>query len=260
MSELVHLQEQFQKFLLSQESTAHDSIMPTGLVSVTTRLGIYRDAYALRLMESLSVNFPLLYAYLGTEEAEQLFMAYIAAHPSTYRSIRWFGDSLAEFTTQYYKKNPHLAELADFEWRMTLAFDAADAPVVGVDEMASLPAQAWADLQFELHPSIQRVHYFWNAVPIWQALAYEQELPALYLNEEANSWVLWRTPEYQLQFYSLSQEESWALDALSQGISFALLCEGFCQWFEPEEVGMRAASYLKGWIQKGMVSKLLIID
>jgi hypothetical protein len=45
-----------------------------------------------------------------------------------------------------------------------------------------------------------------------------------------------------------------------QGLSFGELCEGLCQWVPVEEVGMRAATYLKNWIQKGMLSKLLITD
>lgn len=255
MTELLHLQEQFQKFLLAEQSEIQDSIIQTQSVSIQTRLAIYRDAYTLRLIESLTANFPSLYAYLGTEEFNQLSREYIAAHPSSYRSIRWFGDCFADFVTNYYPKNPHAAELTDFEWKMTLAFDAADASVVQIEDMAAVPAESWANLRFILHPSVQRINYFWNAVPLWQALAYDQELPDLHQSSEATPWVLWRTPDYIIQFYSLSPEEAWALDALFQGISFAGLCEGLCEWIEEEAVGMRAASYLKGWIQKGFLSQ-----
>ena len=130
MTELLHLQEQFQKFLLAEDSEIHDSIIQTQSVSVQTRLAIYRDAYSLRLIESLTTNFPSLYAYLGTEEFNKLSSEYIAAHPSSYRSIRWFGDCFADFVKNYYSNHPHVTELADFEWKMTLAFDAADASVV----------------------------------------------------------------------------------------------------------------------------------
>ena len=122
--------------------------------------------------------------------------------------------------------------------------------------MAAVPAELWANLRFILHPSVQRIDYFWNAIPLWQAIAHDQELPDLHQSSEATPWVLWRTPEYMIQFYSLSPEEAWALDALAQGISFAALCEGLCEWIEAEEVGLRAASYLKGWIQKGILSQL----
>lgn len=258
MTELRHIQEQFQNFLLSGESAIHESILSTASVSVDQRLAIYKDAYTLRLIESLSVNFPALYAYLGTEKFNQLSRDYIAAHPSYYRSIRWFGDTLADFVKKYYQHNPYLTELTDFEWKMTLAFDASDAPVVQIEDMAAVPAQAWADLQFILHPSVQRIRCFWNAIPLWQALIHEQELPDLQNNAEDTAWILWRSPEYLIQFYSTSSEEAWALDALFQGASFAALCEGLCEWISMDEVAMRAASYLKGWIQKGILSQVVV--
>lgn len=256
MTELRHLQEQFQNFLLSGQSAIHESIMSTPSVSVDRRLAIYKDAYTLRLIESLTVNFPALYAYLGTEEFNQLAKAYIAAHPSSYRSIRWFGDALAGFVEKYYSHNPYLAELTDFEWKMTLAFDASDASIVQLEDMAAVPAQAWADLQFVLHPSVQRIHCFWNAIPLWQALVHDQKLPDLQNTAEDTIWILWRSSEYLIHFYSTPPEEAWALDALSQGASFATLCEGLCEWISMEEVAMRAATYLKGWIQKGILSQI----
>ncbi|MGC1181981.1 DNA-binding domain-containing protein [Legionella sp.] len=257
MTELVRLQEQFQKFLLVGESDINDAIVQTEIVSIDTRLAIYRDAYVQRLIESLTANFPFLYSYLGTEEFNRLAQAYISAHPSCYRSIRWFGDVLADFVKNYYRQNPHLAELADFEWNMTLIFDAADALVVRIEDMAVVPVEAWANLQFILHPSVRRVNYFWNVIPLWQKLAHDEELPDLHYSSSAIAWVLWRSPEYLIQFYSLSQQEAWALDALIRGSSFAELCEGLCQWTKPEDVALCAASYLKSWIQHGLLSQLV---
>jgi len=260
MSKLSCLQDQFQQFIVSGQSGIQDSVIETEHISVDTRLAIYRDAYKLRLIESLNANFPSLYAYLGTEEFNQLCSAYIDANPSPYRSIRWYGDSLADFLKSYYHQHPHLAELAAFEWQMTLAFDAADERVVQLEDMAGVPPEAWANLRFTLHPSVQRINHFWNAIPLWQALTHDQDLPDLHHNPETVAWILWRTPEYIIQFYSLSQEEAWALDALFQNLSFGEICEGLCQWIEPEEVAMCAASYLKGWIQNGILSHLLITD
>lgn len=258
MSELLRLQEQLQQFLLVGDTEISQAILPTKTVSTATRLSIYRDAYVLRLIESLTSNYPCLYAYLGTEAFNQVAQAYITAHPSVYRSIRWFGDVFADFIKKYYPNNPHLVELADFEWKMTLAFDAADAELVCIEDMAQVPAPAWANLRFTLHPSVQRINYGWNIISLWQALAHDEALPELQQNSAPTAWILWRSPSYLIQFYSLALQEVWALDALLQGVSFAELCEGLCQWFAPEEVGMGAASYLKGWIQRGMVSQLHI--
>lgn len=258
MSELGQLQEQFQRFLLSGDLEIYDAIEQTESVSVNTRLRIYQDAYGFRLIESLIANFPRLYIYLGTEKFNRLAQAYLRAYPSSYRSIRWFGDVLPVFVRDYYQQDPYLAELADLEWKMTLAFDAADVSRVSIADMSAILPESWPNLQFVLHPSVQWGHYFWNTVSLWQALTDGQELPGLHYQPEATTWILWRSSELIIQFCSLSHDEAWALNALAQGSSFAVLCEGLCQRMLPETVGMQAASYLKGWIQRGILSQLLM--
>jgi hypothetical protein len=259
MTELAQLQEQFQQFIVSGQTGINDSIVQTELVSVDTRLAIYRDGYKLRLIESLTTSFPAVHVYLGTEAFQKVCSSYIDSNPSSYRSIRWYGHVLAEFLQNYYdKKYSFLAELADFDWKMTLAFDAADDQVLQITEMSTIPPQSWADMKFTFHSSLHRVAYYWNTIPLWQTLIKDQELPELINDPSPTTWVLWRSPDYMIQFYSLSEEEAWGLDALIQGLSFGQLCEGLCQWVPAEEVGMRAASYLKNWIQNGMVSGLEI--
>jgi len=257
MSELARLQEQFQHYILTGELDIVHSILSTKKVSAVKRLSIYQDAYSFRLIECLATSFPALLSYLGTEEFHSLCRSFIVANPSHYRSIRWYGDVLADFIKNYYTTHyAFLTELADFEWKMTLAFDAEDTPVVNIADMAAVPPDIWAELCFSVHPSVQRINYLWNAIPLWQALTADKEMPRL--NEEiaAKPWVLWRNQEYIIQFYSLSQEEAWLLDGLMQGLSFGNLCEGLCEWIEVEQVAISAASYLKNWIQKGMLSQL----
>jgi hypothetical protein len=237
MSTLEQLQANFQQYILSGESDIIHSILSTKEVSADKRLSIYRDAYGFRLIECLATNFPSLHSYLGTEEFHNLCRSFIHEHPSSFRSIRWFGDALADFIKKYYTtRYAFLAELADFEWKMTLAFDAEDASVVKIEDMAAVPADAWGDLSFSVHPSAQRVNYSWNVIPLWQALAADEELPSM--NESTiKPWLIWRNQDYLIKFYSLSQEEAWMLDGIKQGLSFA-------------------ASYLKSWIQKGILSQL----
>ena len=140
---------------------------------------------------------------------------------------------------------------------MNLAFDAADAEIIRVEQL-TVPPEAWAGLQFKVHPSLHRIQYFWNVIPLWQSLVHDQDLPELVCSSEVISWVVWRSQEYMTQFYSLAHEEAWALDGIIQGLSFGELCAGLCEFFAPEDVGMKAASYLKGWIEKGMLAQMLI--
>lgn len=258
MNSLLSLQNQFQEFIYSGQSNIKESIVPTESVSSETRLAIYKDGYRLRLIECLTANYPALHAYLGTEEFEKLSTSYIEAYSSSYRSIRWYGDCLAEFIKRYYAKSCYyLSELAELEWKMTLAFDAADDLVVKVEEMATVPPESWAEMRFVLHSSVHRLNCYWNVFPLWQTLVNNQDVPELNDSPIVTSWVLWRGQDYIIQYYSLSEEEAWALDSMIQGLSFGALCEGLCQWVPAEEVGMKAASYLKNWIQNGLLSQCI---
>ncbi len=261
MTELMDLQHQFQKFLLSGASKINDSVVQTETLAIAERLAIYKDAYKLRLIESLTTNFPATYAYLGTDEFQKLCSSYIEHHPSTYRSIRWYGHALAGYLKSYYLSDyAYLAELAELEWNMTLVFDAADDPLLSLNEMAVVSPESWAGMQFVLHSSVRRLNYFWNVVPIWQKLIHDGDLPEWYKTAKPTPWVLWRTQDNLIHYYSLSNEEAWALDTLNQGLSFGALCEGLGMWLSGDDIAMRAATFLKNWIHHGMISHLVIAE
>lgn len=252
MSHLASLQNQFQDYLLNNQLAIKKSIAHTKQVPASKRLAIYFDAYRSRLIDALVNNFPLCLAQLGLSAFSELASDYIDKSPSSYRSIRWYGDSFA----LYLKENsePYLAELAEFEWKMTLTFDAADEAILSIEQIAAIPAEAWPSLSFIPHASLQLMNFSWNSVEIWEALSQEQAPPKPLKQDKALSWALWRRA-YINRFYAQAPDEAWALQALSQGSNFGDLCEGLCNWMDEQEVGLRAASLLKGWIQSGMIAK-----
>ena len=113
-------------------------------------------------MTSLKANFPILEACLGHEAFEGLAFEYIDKFPSTYRSIRWYGDDFSAFLKE--NGDGFLAELAEFEWKMTLAFDAADEESLKIEQMAAIPPEAWANLRFQAHASLQLMNFNSNVV------------------------------------------------------------------------------------------------
>lgn len=257
MTDLSSLQRDFQNHLLTGQKAIEQAIISTKKVSAETRLSIYHHAYHARLEEALTTNFPCLQSYLGDEAFHQLSMAYIASHPSNNRSIRWYGDKLPAYLIDYFQPAYHyLSELAQFEWTMTLAFDAADAPVFQLTQMAAIPAESWAGMSLKPHPSLYRMNFLWDSVELWEALAHEQVLEQVVKNTNPVPWVLWRH-DYINRFYPLLEDESWAMDAILKGLSFGEICEGLCQWHTEEAVGQRAASLLKGWIQSGLISDII---
>ena len=92
-----------------------------------TLLDVYRDGYALRLIEVLTTDYPGLMAMAGPADFDHMARAYIAAHPSRHPSVRWFGKDVADFLsrTPPYSRTPAAAEMARFEWALGEAFDFA---------------------------------------------------------------------------------------------------------------------------------------
>ncbi|MEO8009940.1 MAG: DNA-binding domain-containing protein, partial [Betaproteobacteria bacterium] len=122
-----------------------------------TRLGIYRDAYRLRLIEVLGNDYEVLHVYLGDDLFNALAGDYIDAHPSTFRNVRWFGGRLADFlrATPRYAEHQELAEIAQFEWSLGQAFDSPDEDAVRFEAVAAVAPEAWPELRFKSHPALR---------------------------------------------------------------------------------------------------------
>ncbi|QRN03831.1 DUF2063 domain-containing protein [Legionella sp. MW5194] len=253
MTSLSAIQRQVQAYLLAQESdftcpALQDVIVSTPTVSANTRARIYKEAYQLRLLDALSNNFPCLKRYLGEDAFARVGSEYSAKYPSSNRSIRWFGHQFAAFLGAHLHDDYGMvAELAEFEWAMALAFDAEDATAVPLDEMALIPPEHWEKLRFKTHPSLQTLALSWNVPALWEALNREEAPPAASKNDR-QYWLLWRQA-YNNRFYRMMPDEAWAMSALQQGQAFGEICLGLCQWHNEDEVGLRAANLLQKWVQ-----------
>src|SRR5215471_4865055 len=126
---LADLQRAFQDYVLAGSDVFTAQVRDTSKADRVTLLDVYRDGYALRLIEVLTNDFPGVLAMAGPEEFDAMARAYIAAHPSHHPSVRWFGKRLAEFlaATAPYDRTPAAAEMARFEWALSAAFDSVDA-------------------------------------------------------------------------------------------------------------------------------------
>jgi hypothetical protein len=256
MATLARTQDDFQAYMLRKEATIEAHVVGTSRVPVATRLAIYGDGYASRLIEALEANYPALAKLLGADFIT-LGTAYVRAHDSRFRSVRYYGADLAAFLAAQpeYARAPVLAELARWEWAMTEAFDAADAAPLDTGALARVAPEQWAHLRFTFHPALRRLALFWNVPPLWKAHTNDTERPQLSMSEEAGEWLLWRE-DLRTFFRSLQKPEAQALDAARDGATFGELCEGLANHFPENEVPMRAAGYLRQWVDSGIVTGL----
>lgn len=254
---LRQLQLQLQSHLLGEPSAIADTIVDAPPLPVLQRLGIYRNAYQVRLIEALDDTHPVLHGLLGDEMFVELGEQFVSAHPSVHRSIRWYGSELAEFLSTHppYAEQPIFAEIALLEWTLAAVFDSADAKPVRHAALASLDASAWGGLRLEFHPSLRRLSLQWNTVAVWQAMSRGETPPDPACAEQPVSWLLWRQ-DLQNYFRSMPANEAAALDAALRGWTFGELCEALAEYLAMDEIPLRAASLLGAWADSGIIVAL----
>ncbi|MCP5367893.1 MAG: putative DNA-binding domain-containing protein [Hyphomicrobiales bacterium] len=263
---LADLQFRFQDFLLNGGDDPQDPL--PGLVSGTSKAGagelmaVYFNAYRLRLMEVLGEDFKALKVFLGEDGFETLALAYIDQHPSRHPSIRWFGQRLPLCLATHppYRDEPVLRDLAAWEWALGEAFDAADADPVTFEQVAAVPPDAWDGLGFTFQPALRRLDLEWN-VPAYRAAVEDgagaPEAPAP--SGAPVPWLIWRRGLDTL-YRSMEADEARALDLVRAGAGFGALCADLAQTMDPEQAPEqapgRAATFLRTWIDDGLVCGL----
>src|SRR5271168_1686160 len=192
--QLRQLQFDMQRHLLGEESGVIAGIVDAPPLPAADRLAIYRNAYQIRLIDALDDTYPILHALLGDEMFVALGEAFVAAHPSVHRSIRWYGSELADFLAHCppYEEQPILAELALLEWTLAEVFDAADARPLARAALSAVDPSAWSELIFEFHPSLRRLALLWNTAAAWRALSNGEAPPQPVCAEHPVPWLLWR--------------------------------------------------------------------
>ncbi|MEN9867935.1 MAG: hypothetical protein RL748_3525 [Pseudomonadota bacterium] len=266
---LAPLQQVFQDFVLGNQDEA--AMLPHiaeghGL-SGPERLSIYSNAYRVRLRDALSEAFDKTHRYLGDELFYQASAAYIAQNPSPFANLRWYGTSFPAFLAQYLPEHPAVAELAAFEWQLSLAFDAPDQACLALSALGQVAAEEWESIGFSLHASARFLPLHSNCVEIWLALGNDtgsaenaagngdgdgdqQAPPPVIWQTAPQTWLIWRK-DLQAHFRSLSASEYQALSSLHAGHGFAEVCG------EVAERDPEAEAQIGHWLQRWISDQVL---
>ena len=84
------------------QSSFRRHVQESGLIDVNTRLGIYKNAYQVRLQETIDTDHTVLGQYLGDDLYQLMMNDYITQHPSHQFSLRHFSDELPNFLQSHH--------------------------------------------------------------------------------------------------------------------------------------------------------------
>jgi hypothetical protein len=193
-------------------------------LSALERIDIYADAYFYRLLDCLNEEFLATLAVVGPDNFAALARDYLLHYPPSEPSIIHAGRYLATFLRNHRLVHqwPFIAELARLERAILDVFHARDAPALGVEALRTLPSHQWPELKLRAHPAVEIVHSEWRVADVLSAV------------ESGHAWsepehqrgtvIVWRQ-DAQVCYRDLQEVEARALALVSEGATFAAICE-----------------------------------
>jgi hypothetical protein len=252
---LREVQDRFQAAILSGDEGALADLMDSSRTSRSVLFGVYREAYASRLVEIIKADHEALHAYLGDEEFDNLARAYVSGHPSRTRSARWFSKQLPTFllNNEPYSAYSEIADLASIEAALNSAFDAQDGPIIGLSDLASISPEIWCNLKFQPQSAAIRINIQSNAFDIWSAIKYDCDPPEPAHFDHPVQLLVWRQ-KFTPMIRQLGTEEAMLWDEARKGVKFGDLCE-MAATYDPVETTKRVAGFLAGWLRADLLSE-----
>lgn len=243
--------ENFQAYILEGGTKIQQEIVGDQDVK-DTRLDVYQEGYFLRLLETLSRDFPVVAKLAGEDVFEQLGRDYIRSFPSTHFSIRYAGQHFSRFLSSI-DVDPLWSEMAAFEWSLGNTTDAKDAPQLTFEEMAAISPESWGELKLTTHPSLEILSFSYRIPPLWQHLLLDSEKPKTDREQKPFHWLVWRFNR-QSYFRPADENQFRMIHAIQAGDTFSEVCAGLCEHLEEDKVISFAAETLRAWITEGIFS------
>ncbi|HEX5356052.1 MAG TPA: DNA-binding domain-containing protein [Aquabacterium sp.] len=258
---LSELQARMQAHVLSLDDAALQDVCDEHGLSAQRRLGIYHHAYRARLLETMRDTFAHTWRYLGDEWFDRLALAFVEQHPSTHANLRWYGQAWPAWldgnrlVQMGAGVHPEVSELAQLDWALRRAFDAADAVTLTPNDLAAMPVDEWARAPLHAHASVALVVLRCNALALWHALDQDEAVPEVESLPQSVTVLVWRHDE-RPHFRSVSEQEAQALTLLLLSRSFEEICATLSdQARNGEDAAVVAASLLRGWLRDGLLVK-----
>lgn len=242
------------QYLAHSHSDIIHHIADQGSVDKNKRMNIYRNAYFMRLKETIENDYEQLGFYLGDDLFDEMAKGYIQQHPSHYTSLRNFCDNLPAYLrqTEPFKSNLIITEIAQFESLLIDTFDTEDSDTVNEQELQALAAECWPGLRLTFHPSVTLFRSSWNSVESWQAIK-DKKAPPVAMEQDVD-WLIWRDTELITQYCSLGVEGLILYNCFNDSYCFAEACELLLEHLPEEQIAGCAVEHLKKWLGTGIVA------
>jgi hypothetical protein len=215
------------------------------------RLAVYRNNVLHNLTEALRDLYPVVLRLTGEDWFRQAAHAYIYGHASRSGDLNDYGGEFADYLDglQVVTEDlPYLPDVARLEWLVHEVFHAADAGPLDMKRLAAVPATAYGQLRFDLHPACRLMQSDYPLVRIWQANqpGYTGE-EWVNLEEGGAPLLVFRLADYTIGVKALDPATFGFLVALGERQSLSAIADALPQ-------GADIGSILQDLVARGIVT------
>ena len=134
------------------------------------RFGVHRNNVRVGIAAVLAARFPVVKRLVGDDYFTGMAAAYVQAEPPMSSILMFYGGGFANFIAGFEPAAdvPYLSDVAQLEWQLHEASNAADSESIGAVELAGVPPSAVPGLILHLHPSIRLFSSAFPALTIWE--------------------------------------------------------------------------------------------
>ncbi|HYO96573.1 MAG TPA: DNA-binding domain-containing protein [Polyangiaceae bacterium] len=236
---------------------ALEHIQGNDWLSPVEQLEIYRQQYWLRHTTALVEDFAALGEVIGQTAWERLVEDYLAAHSPTGFSLRDLGAHLPAYVAEKAHWLPQqrlAADVARLEWAYIEVFDAAVAPALDSNALASLSQAQLERAHLQLSPALRLLQLDYPIVALVKRLRSPHDSPVPTPEVDPTELVVYRSG-LQIHNEVLPRPAFLLLEALAADASLEEACEAACAP-GPEAIQLvleNLAGWLASWVRRGWV-------
>lgn len=164
------LQNAFAAMVFGGDIAALTHHIRPGGASPQERFAVYRNNVRHNLREGLRAVYPVVEKLVGERFFDYAAERYLEGCPSTSGDIHQFGGSFPDFLSAFppAAQLAYLPDTARLEWVMHEVFHAPGHAPLSLALLGRLPAAAYADLRFVLHPACRLLSSHFPVHRIWE--------------------------------------------------------------------------------------------
>jgi hypothetical protein len=234
-----------------------DSIVDAAPLDAVNRLGVYSEAYFLRILDSLETDFPATRRALGAEAFQQLAADYLQKHPSSSPNISDIGEHLSTFSQTHpvIQSLPFISELIDLEWSVLQILYTDRLPDIDAAAVQNLPADAWPQARLTLDPTVRLWDVTWAIDKLWDKRRLPEKQGGHVLQKPLGRCLLLYRDADGVQLRVIDPARLFMLRQLQAGVALGPACEALLAAFPQQADHLPVMDWFAHWLQGGIIKR-----